>query len=722
MEVIILTSVKFKSKGLTCANCASKIEKELNMQNTISSATVNPINEEIVINYNDNQKNENQDELIGIQKLVEVIVNKYEKGVEISQLNEEIDTEEDLEDKIFGISKIKFNTYRLISSIILFTASFFVDSYLEIIFLILAFIISGYEVVMKAISNLLKGELFDENFLMTLASIGAFYLKDYKEACGIMIFYCLGEIFQDRAVSSSKRSIKNLLNIKPEYAVIVKNGIETKVKPSEVNINDNIIVKPGERIPLDGVIVKGDTTIDNKALTGESLPIHLNTSDEILSGSVNLTSTVTIKVSKRYNESTINRILTLVKDSSNNKAQTEKFITKFAKVYTPVVVMLAIIIAFIIPILLKEPFNIWIHKALTLLVISCPCALVISIPLGYFAGIGLASKNGILIKGGNFLEALRNSKNIVLDKTGTITEGDFKVSKISAIKTNEDELLKLIYQIEKDSPHPIAKSIIKYIEINKPNLLKNMLIVPQKVEEVRGKGLVAFYKNKTVYIGNDSLISEIGLHAENSNATILHIGEISDNKATYLGYVSVEDKVKKEAPSFIGKLKSEGFNNITMLTGDGYEIASKVAKSLDLTDFKAKLLPEDKLKYLKEILDNKKGKETTIFVGDGLNDTPVLKLADIGISMGNLGSSAAIEASDIVITDDNLLKITKAIDISKLTYKVVTQNIVLSLGIKIIIMILGIIGIANIWMAIFADVGVALLAILNSTRLIFKKI
>ncbi len=613
----------------------------------------------------------------------------------------------------FGVDLLKWNLGRIIVSLALFLLSFLIGKPWSDWMLFAAYTLSGYEIISAALRNLTRGLVFDENFLMTLATIGAFAIGEYQEAVGVMLFYMIGEYFQDLAVHRSRRSIKDLLNIRPDYAVVMRAGKPLQVTPESVAVDDIILVRPGERVPLDGIVLDGYSQLDTRALTGESIPREAQSGDEVLSGVVNLTSALTIRVSKPYGESTVSRIMDLVENSAHQKGKTEKFITKFARIYTPVVVGLASVVAFIIPLILSEPFSPWIRKGLVFLVISCPCALVISIPLGFFGGLGLASRNGILIKGSNFLEELKNLKTIVLDKTGTITQGTFRVTRIEPAEGYEaQEVLELAALAEVDSPHPIAKSILEKLggDLDRSHLKAS--------DELRGKGLMAALTDGTlIYAGNKKLMDELSITVEPPVGTTVFVVRQISGINEYMGSILIEDEIKPDSKQAILDMKKMGVRRVIMLSGDNESIVARVAEQAGIEDHRAHLLPQDKVFAVEEITQLQNKGDFTAFAGDGLNDTPVLKMADIGISMGSIGSAAAIEASDVVLMDDSLLKIPLAMNISRLTNRIVLQNVVLALGIKVAVMIHSVFFTENIWLAIFADVGVALLAVLNASRL-----
>lgn len=578
---------------------------------------------------------------------------------------------------------------------------------IRFIFFLIAYLISGGDVLLKAIKNIIKGQVFDENFLMGLATFGAFAIKEYPEAVMVMILYQIGEFLQDKAVEKSRKSISELMNIKPDYANLeTENGI-IKKNPTDIKIGNIIIVKAGEKIPLDGKVIEGEASVDTSALTGESVPRRLKTGDKAISGCINQNGLLRIKVEKEFKESTVSKILELVEHASSKKAKTENFITKFAKYYTPAVVLGAIFLALLPPIILHTGFQLWFQRALTFLVISCPCALVISVPLGFFAGIGGASKNGILIKGACYIETLANSETVVFDKTGTLTKGTFKVTKINPINTTKEELLKYTTLAESYSNHPIAISLKK--EFSTP--LDTSLV--KDVEEIAGNGIKAIVNGEEILTGNSKLMELYGIEyqPEKVAGTILYTAK---NKK-YIGYIVISDELKEDTEKAIKNLK-EILKDTVMLTGDSYLAAENIAEKIGINKFYAELLPDQKVEKLEELIDNKNKNKSVIFVGDGINDAPVITRADAGIAMGGLGSDAAIEAADAVIMDDNPNKIYKTILIARKTMSIVIQNIVFALGVKALFLILGAMGFVTMWGAVFADTGVALLAVLNSLR------
>ena len=612
---------------------------------------------------------------------------------------------------------MKKKLIKIILALILFAFSMvikFENVWINNILFVISYIIVGFEIIIKALRNIFRGKVFDENFLMTIATIGAFGIGEFPEAVAVMLFYQIGELFQDYAIDKSRKSISDLMDIKPDYANIEKNGNIQKVSPDSVKIGDTIIVKPGERVPLDGVVIEGTSNLDTKALTGESLPRNVKKDDEILSGSINLNSILKIKVTKEYNESTVSRILDLVENASSKKSKSENFITKFAHYYTPIVVFIALILAVIPPIIIKETtFSQWIYRALSFLVVSCPCALVISIPLSFFGGIGGASKIGILIKGSNYIEQLAKTEIIVFDKTGTLTEGVFDVQKIEAIGINKEELLKIIAYAENYSNHPISQSVKR--AYNKKIDEKQI----KKYEEFAGRGIIATIGEHEVVVGNEELMKERKIKFEKTNliGTILYVA--IENK--YVGYILISDKTKSDAQDTIKKLKKNNIKQIVMLTGDKKNVGESVAKELGLDKVYTELLPDGKVAKVESLLKEKSQEGKLAFVGDGINDAPVLAISDIGIAMGGLGADSAIEAADIVLMTDEPSKIVNAIDLSKKTMRIVKQNIVFAISIKIIILILSALGLSTMWWAVFADVGVSILAIINALRVLNVK-
>lgn len=599
---------------------------------------------------------------------------------------------------------------RIVLAILLFiTAMLFTHStILKCTVLGISYLIAGCDILIKAIKNIIKGKVFDENFLMGIATLGAIGIKEYPEAVMVMVLYQIGEYLQDKAVEKSQNSITELMDIRPDYANIEKNGDLTKISPYEVNIGDTIIVKTGEKIPLDGIIIDGTATLDTSALTGESKPSEVKIGDEAISGCINTNGLLKIRVTKEYGQSTVSKILNLVENASSKKTKTENFITKFAKIYTPVVVLGALFLAILPPLILGSNFSVWINRALTFLVISCPCALVISVPLGFFAGIGGASKCGILVKGSSYLELLSKPETIVFDKTGTLTQGCFKVVKIVQQEdTTKEELLELTAYAESYSNHLIALSIKKAYD---KNIDKNRI---SEISEIAGNGVRAEINGCSILVGNENLLKNHNISYQKANEAGTIVYTTKNNK--FLGYIVISDELKEDAQKAIMELKKLKLQTV-MLTGDTEESGITVAKELNIDKAYTQLLPIDKVDKIEDIIEQKTKSKSVIFVGDGINDAPVLTRADVGIAMGGLGSDAAIEAADVVIMDDKPTKVATAIKIAKQTLKIVKENIAFALGIKILFLILGAFGFVTMWGAVFADVGVTLIAVLNSLR------
>lgn len=588
------------------------------------------------------------------------------------------------------------------------------NEWLQIALFIISYIIVGGDVVKRAVKNIFKGQVFDENFLMSIATIGAFFIGEYPEGVAVMLFYQVGELFQSYAVGKSRKSIASLMDIRPDYANVKKGDELVKVDPDEVQIGDIIVIKAGEKIPLDGKVIEGSSMIDTSALTGESVPREVEVGSDILSGGININGVITAEVTKEFGESTVSKILDLVENASSKKSNSEQFITKFARYYTPVVVIIAVFLAIIPPLVIDgATFSDWIYRALAFLVVSCPCALVISIPLSFFGGIGGASKKGILVKGSNYLEALSETEIVVFDKTGTLTKGVFDVQEIHPEGVSKEELLELTAYVESYSNHPISLSLKRAYskEIDNGRI--------SDVEEISGHGVIATVDGKKVMAGNIKLMKmmDIPYFKGELIGTVVHVAV--NNK--YIGYIVIADEVKEDSAQAIKELKAANIKQTVMLTGDNKSVGSKVAKELGLDKVYAELLPADKVEKLEELFSQKSKKGKLAFVGDGINDAPVLARADIGIAMGGLGSDAAIEAADIVIMTDEPSKIATAMKISKKTLKIAHQNIVFAIGIKIIVLILSAFGITTMWAAIFADVGVTIIAVLNAFRALNAK-
>ncbi len=578
-----------------------------------------------------------------------------------------------------------------------------------------SYLIVGLEILKKAFKNIIRGKVFDENFLMAIATLGAIVIGEFAEAVAVMLFYQIGELFQSYAVNKTRKSISSLVDIMPDYANLIKDGEVEKVDPDTVSIGDTIIIKPGEKVPLDGVVVEGNSMIDTKALTGESVPKTIHNGDEVLSGCINLDGIIKIRVTKEFEDSTFNRIIELVENASSRKSKSENFITKFAHYYTPIVVIIALIIAIICPIIIKDvSVTEWIYRALSFLVVSCPCALVISIPLSFFGGIGGASKHGILIKGSNYLEMLSKTEAVVFDKTGTLTEGVFEVQKVLSLEIAEEKLIEIAAYAENYSNHPIAKSI----KMAYGKKIDNEKII--EIKEIPGQGIFAKIEEKEVLIGNEKLMQENKIKYEKSEdiGTILYIA-INNN---FEGSILISDKIKKDSVKTIKDLRKHGIKKTVMLTGDKKEVAENISKQVGIDEVYYELLPEGKVSNLENILNNKTENKKVAFAGDGINDAPSLALADIGIAMGALGSDSAIEAADVVILTDEPSKIVTAIKIAQKNMKIVKENIVFAIGVKVLILILTAFGITNMWWAVFADVGVSIISIINSLRMLRKKI
>ena len=688
---------KYDLKNIDCASCAAKIETTLSKMNEVRFVSVNFANSSITIDTEN-------------LELVKAKIDEIEPGARIVDSKENLISKSELLENRNEIIKMMLVVFLIL-------IGFLFSDELESAFgiagryaiYLTAYFISGYKVLFKAFRNILKGNLFDEHFLMSLATIGAIAINELPEAVAVMFFYVVGEFFQDISVNRSRRSIKSLLEIKPDFANLINKNETVKVHPDQVEIGSKISVKPGEKIPLDGIVINGETFVDTSALTGESIPAKIKVGDLVLAGSINQTGLIIIEVTKKFSETSISKILELVENASGKKAQTEKFITQFAKYYTPIVVLVASTIAFMPPLLFADQlFEEWIYRALVVLVISCPCALVISIPLGYFGGIGGASKKGILVKGSNYLDALTEVKAVVFDKTGTLTKGNFKVTGITLSNSfSEDELLDLAAHAEFNSNHPISEAIkLKYNKEIDQNRINSF-------QDISGFGIKARIDDKEVLVGNDKL-----LHKENidhANCTFnVTVANVVINKEL-AGFILISDELKEDSKQAIENLNSDGIKTF-MLTGDNNASASYIASKIGIQKFYSELLPEEKVIYLEKIIDEFKDEGKVVFVGDGINDSPVIARADIGFAMGALGSDAAIETADIVLMNDSPGKVREAINVAKKTRKIVWQNIVFALAVKGIFIILGTIGIAGMWEAVFGDMGVALLAILNATR------
>ena len=692
-------------KGLCCGNCAAKIERESNKIEGIKSAVVDFVSTKLTMEI-DNPAKESS-----IIEKVKEIVKKIEPDVNVIVIEDKVLNNKNEETKESGNTG---EIIRLAVGAIIFgaaTAMKFTNT-LELILYLISYILVGGEVVLRALKNISRGQVFDENFLMSIATIGAFTIGQYPEGAAVMIFYQLGELFQDLAVNRSRKSITALMDIRPDFANLKIGDGTKKVSPEEVSIGDIIVVKPGEKVPLDGKIIEGNSMVDTSALTGESIPKEVEIGDNILGGVINQNGLLTIEVEKEFGDSTIAKILDLVQNASSKKAPTENFITKFARYYTPIVVFLAVVLAAIPPLVIEgATFAQWLYRALAFLVVSCPCALVVSIPLSFFGGIGGASKNGILVKGGNYLEALNNVEVVVFDKTGTLTKGVFMVTEVNPQNNiSEDELIAYAAYAESYSNHPIATSILKAYG---KEIVKDAV---QNYKEISGHGIKVIVDGKEILAGNYKLMDKENISYEQVETigTVVHVAIDKE----YAGYIVISDEVKEDSAKAIEALKTIGVKKTVMLTGDNKVVGTKVANELGLDEVYAELLPDQKVEKV-ELLDKEKSpKGKLIFVGDGINDAPVLARADIGIAMGGIGSDAAIEAADVVIMTDEPSKIATAIKIAKKTRRIVMQNIIFALGVKVIILILVAVGMGTMWEAVFGDVGVALIAVLNSIRAI----
>lgn len=713
--------------GLVCASCSAKIETKIKELKGVENAYIDFAAGKLIIEANKRDLDRITKEAIQIVKKIEPDVDVVEENKEnIKNHNNghrNNDCDGHCEDRSHehthshGKGNNKGELIRLgIGAALFLMAIVFKFSYqVEFALYFTSYILVGGEVLLKAGRNILRGQVFDENFLMAIATVGAFAIGEFAEGVGVMLFYQTGEFMQGLAVNRSRKSIADLMDIRPDYANLKTDNDLKKVSPEEVNVGEIIVVKPGEKVPLDGIVISGKSTVDTSALTGESVPREVNAEDEVLSGFINKNGLLNIKVTKEFGESTVSKILDMVQNASSKKAPTENFITKFARYYTPVVVFSALALAVIPPLIIDgATFSNWVYRALIFLVVSCPCALVISIPLGFFGGIGGASRNGILVKGGNYLEALNSVDTVVFDKTGTLTKGVFKVTEVKANNNiSKEELLELVALAESYSNHPIATSILKEYgkEINKEDI--------QSYDEISGHGISAVVKGKEVLAGNDKLMLQknIDFNSPHGFGTIIHIVV----EREYAGYIVISDEIKEDSEDAIKGLKAIGVNKTVMLTGDNKNVAAKVGAKLGLDQVYSELLPHDKVEKIEILEKEKKTKDKLIFVGDGINDAPVLARVDIGVAMGGLGSDAAIEAADVVLMTDEPSKLVTAIKIAKRTKKIVMQNIVFSLGVKGIVLLLGAIGYANMWSAVFADVGVALIAVLNSMRVLNAK-
>ena len=729
---------KLTLSGLDCANCANKIEDRVNRLELVEEANLNFSTSQLTVLIKESAlKTDVITEIKRIVKQLEphVVVEERvstqvvhkssccggscsshteshhgQAGHSHEHSHKTLDNESS--SKVFSF--IKENAWLLLGVIIFLAIHTFKPvGILEVVLYGVSYLLIGGKVLLTAFRNITRGEIFDENFLMMVATVGAFAIGEYPEAIAVMLFYEIGELFQSYAVNRSRKSISSLLDIRADHANLVTESGTKEVAPEAVSIGDLIVIKPGERVPLDGEIIEGECYLDTSALTGESIPRLISVGEEILAGCINTNALVKVRVTKVAGESTVARILELVENASSKKAQTEKFITKFARVYTPIVVLLAVLIAIIPPFVFQVNFSTWLYRALSFLVVSCPCALVVSIPLGFFAGLGGASKQGVLVKGGNYLEALNHVETVVFDKTGTLTKGVFKVSQIKPVNMNESEFIELAAYAESQSTHPIAKSIVDaYTQVIDTTVLS-------QYEEIAGHGIKVFVGDKEVLIGNVKLMQRANLNVAEVDAigTIIHMVV----NQQYVGYMVIADEIKENSKAAIAKLKQHGVSKVVMLTGDHEGVAKKVAAELGVDEVYAGLLPHQKVEHVEEILAHKTKDKNVVFVGDGMNDAPVLARADIGVAMGGIGSDAAIEAADVVLMEDDPMALVKAINKAKQTSTILYQNIIFALGVKILVMILVACGLSTMWAAVFADVGVTILAVMNSTRALKSK-
>ncbi len=677
----------WRIENLDCPNCAAKLERALAALPGVEAANVNFVNKTVSITA-------------GSQDFAAV-----EQAVlaETARVEPEAQLVEEAHEHEHHHGEKPVLLYRVAAAVALLVLGLIISGPVGVALFVAAYLVAGYDILLAALRNIRRGEIFDENFLMSVASLGAMLMGEYAEGIAVLALYQVGEWFQHRAVDRSRASISALMDIRPDYANRLVNGQVAQVSPEEVQVDELILVRPGEKVPLDGVVVEGVSSLNTVALTGEALPRDVQSGSSVLSGSVNLSGMLTVRVTSPYGESTVAKILRLVESSGESKAQTEKFITRFARLYTPLVCLAAVLVA-VVPSLFDGQWLEWLRRALTFLVISCPCALVISVPLTFFSGIGGASRKGILIKGANYLETLAKLDTVVFDKTGTLTRGDFTVTKVVASAGTEAQLLELAALAESSSTHPIARSILTAWggDIDRSRI--------GQVEENAGHGLMAVVDGRRIHAGNAKLMASIGVEpaAVQEHGTIVHVAA----EGVYQGYLVIADEVKPTAAQAMADLKAANVRRLVMLTGDRQAVAQDIARQLQLTDVHAELLPGDKVTHLERLL----GEGKVAFVGDGINDAPVLRRADVGIAMGGVGSDAAIEAADVVLMDDDPAKLPLAIRAARRTMGIARQNIIFALGVKLLVMLLGVLGVANMWIAVFADVGVAMIAIFNAMR------
>lgn len=699
---------EFELEGLNCSNCAVKIEKQVKKLEGMEKVELNFATSTLKVAAEDARLDQIKEEL---QK----ISDRIEPGVKVRDKSEPIDNNQSgkssLKSYLWKKKNIFIGAFFFILALSFSHLAVFKNTIFSSLALpayIAAYFLIGYPVLKAAFFNIGQGQIFDENFLMVIATLGAFGIREYPEAVAVMLFYMVGELFQERAVNNSRRSIKDLMDIKAEYANLIKDKKIVEINPEKLKIGDLIAVKAGEKIPVDGEVVSGNTALDTSALTGESIPKDVSENDQVLSGMINLNKLITVRVTKEYKDSTVKKILELVENASSKKAPTEQFISKFARYYTPFVVLTAVLVAVLPPLFTGAAFSQWFYRALIFLVVSCPCALVVSIPLGFFGGIGLASKNGILVKGGNYLEALNELDTIVFDKTGTITEGNFKVTEVKIYGDySRQQILNLAAEVEQFSNHPIAKSILAAADNYKKHSADS------DYQEISGAGIKAVLDNNHILAGNERLMQKnnIDFKKVKSTGTAVYLAKNGE----FLASILISDQLKSDAETAVSALKELGISNLVMLTGDNKQTAAEVASKLALDNFYSELLPDQKVEKVEELLSKSK---KLAFVGDGINDAPVLARSDLGIAMGGLGSDAAIEAADVVLMTDEPAKIVTALNIAAKTKRLVWQNIIMALSIKAVVMILSIFGLASMWAAVFADVGVALMAVFNVMRIL----
>ena len=699
---------EFELEGLNCSNCAVKIEDQVKKLEGMENVELNFATSTLKVAAEESRLEKIKAELQQISERIEPGVKVRDKG---KKKNKESEGSSSLKNYLWQKKNIFIGTLFFIFALSFSHLNIFANSIFTTLSLpayIAAYFLIGYPVLKSAVLNIGRGQIFDENFLMVIATLGAFGIREYPEAVAVMLFYMVGELFQERAVNNSRRSIKDLMDIQAEYANLIKDQEIIKVDPEKLKIGDLIAVKAGEKIPVDGEIASGETALETSALTGESMPKDAAEGDQVLSGMINLNKLITVKVTKEYKDSTVKKILELVENASSKKAPTEQFISKFAHYYTPFVVLTATLVAVLPPLFTGAAFSQWFYRALIFLVVSCPCALVVSIPLGFFGGIGLASKNGILVKGGNYLEALNELDTIIFDKTGTLTEGNFKVTEVNIKGSHSrEEILKIAAEAEQFSNHPIAQSIVEAAADYKTHPADS------DYQEISGAGIKAVLDNQEILAGNERLMQKnnIDFQKIESTGTAIYLARNGE----FLASIIISDQLKNDAAAAVSRLKELGIKNLAMLTGDNNSTAAEVASKLGLDNFYAELLPDQKVEKVEELLSTSK---KLAFVGDGINDAPVLARSDLGIAMGGLGSDAAIEAADVVLMTDEPSKIVTALNIAAKTKKLVWQNIFLALSIKAAVMVLSIFGMASMWAAVFADVGVALMAVFNVMRIL----